>query len=842
MGKSSSSGDDGKARELQPGSPPRELEAEETNAVLGDGLPEFRSTEELEPLDEIIGQDRAMAALEIGLGIPHEGYNIYVAGLTGTGKTETIRRSLQKRLEKTTAPHDWVYVNNFDDPDEPWAIQLQAGKGRQLKKDMERLVDRLREALPKAFREQDFSAEKEQLGEKYQARVKVQTDKLNELAKQKNFRISSSPDGGVAFIPLVGGEPLKSREEFEKLSDKEKERIRQGETDLAKEAARIMQQQRDMMQDLSEEIRDVERRFGANVVEPMIESIKASYRESDRVIKYLDGVGRHMLDNLSDFREPSGGRPGAALMESLAAGLEQAPRFLEYQVNVVVDHSQSERAPVIIEETPTYRNLFGSIDRTVDQRGRLVTNFTQIKAGSLLRASGGYLVFNIEDALTEPYVYKSLKRALKSSYIQLEAYNPWVPFTTGGMRPEPIKFNTKVVVLGSPMLYYMLRFYDEEFASIFKIRSDFGTEMPREDTQQAQYARFVAKLARDEDLRHFTKDAVAEVIRFACRRVGDKNKLLTRFSEVADLLREADYFARAAASDLVESAHVRKALESRIYRSDRIAEKIRELISEGVLLVDTEGSKIGQINGLAVYDVGDVMFGRPSRVTASVGLGSEGVINIEREAKLSGSTHDKGVLILAGYLRNKYGGNKPLALSASLCFEQSYGGVDGDSASSTELFALLSNLARVPLRQDIAVTGSVNQWGEIQAIGGVNEKIEGFFDVCRVAGLTGKQGVCIPASNVRSIVLRDDVRKAIEGGRFHIYPIETIEEGLELMTGVKAGSPEEEGTLHHLVDSRLRSMAEELRSFGAPKETRVVVPAGGGAKHPEPPKTPDDQP
>ncbi len=839
---SSSSSDDKQEPGLKVSSPPRELAAEEAGAALDDGLPPFTNTGELEPLDEIIGQDRAMAALEIGLGIPHEGYNIYVAGLTGTGKTDTIRRSLQKRLDKTTAPCDWVYVNNFDDPDEPWAIGLPAGKGRQLRKDMERLVERLREALPKAFREQDFSSEKEQLGERYQERVKEQTDRLNDLAKERGFRISTSPDGAVGFIPLVGDEPLQNREAFEKLSDEEKQRIREGETELAKEATRIMQQQRDMMQDLSEEIRDIERRFGANVTEPLIESIKARYGESKRVLEYLDKVGRHMLENLSDFREPAVGRSGVGFMEGLAAGLEPGPRFLEYQVNVVVDHSQSERAPVIIEETPTYRNLFGSIERTADQRGRLVTNLTQIRAGSLLRASGGYLVFNIEDALTEPFVYKSLKRAMKSGYIQIETYNPWIPFTTGGMRPEPIKFNTKVVALGSPMLYYMLRFYDDEFASIFKIRSDFGTEMPRESTQQTQYARFVAKLARDENLHHFTRDAVAEVIRFSCRRVADKNKLLTRFSEVADVLRESDYFAGLAASDLVEAEHVRQALENRVYRSNRIADKITELISEGVLLVDTEGSKVGQVNGLAVYDVGDVMFGRPSRVTASVGLGSEGVINIEREARLSGSTHDKGVLILAGYLRNKYGQDKPLALSASLCFEQSYGGVDGDSASSTELFALLSNLAQVPLRQDIAVTGSVNQWGQIQAIGGVNEKVEGFFDVCRVTGLTGKQGVCIPASNIRGLVLRDDVRKAIDEGRFHIYAIENVDQGLELLTGIKAGAPEEEGTLHGLVDKRLRSMAGELRAFGGTRETRVVTHTGGDEKPPAPPGTPDDQP
>jgi predicted ATP-dependent protease len=820
---------------------PAELSAADADIAVGEGLPEFKDTGQLEPLDEVIGQDRAMTALEVGLGIPHEGYNIYVAGLTGTGKTETIRRSLLKRLDKTPVPNDWVYVNNFDNPDEPWAIDLPPGMGKRLKRDMERLVERLRESLPKAFREQDFSSEKEQLGEKYQKQVKEQTDRLNEIAKQKGFKVAASPDGSVGFVPLIDGEPIKNREQYDSLSDKEKERIRNGEGDLAKEAARIMQQQRDMMHDLSEEVRDVERRFGALVIKPLIDALKQVYGDNDRLATYLEKVGEHMLENLSDFRE-SGGPPGGGLMESLAASMEPSRKFLEYQVNVVVDHSRTDKAPVIIEDTPTYRNLFGSIDRSADQRGRLVTDFTQIKAGSLICASGGYLVFNIEDALTEPFVYKSLKRALKSGYIQLETYNPWIPFTTGGMRPEPIKFDTKVVVLGSPMLYYMLRFYDDEFASIFKVRSDFGVEMPRGAKEEEQYARFVARLAREEHLRQFTRDAVAEVIRFACRWVGNKTKLLTRFSEVADVLREADYFAGVSGSDLVGAEEVGQALENRVYRSERIAEKIRELIADGTLLVDTDGSKIGQVNGLAVYDIGDLMFGRPSRVTTSVGLGSDGVVNIEREARMSGSTHDKGMLILAGYLRNKYGGDKPLALSASICFEQTYGGVDGDSASSTELFALLSNLAGVPIRQDIAVTGSVNQWGEIQAIGAINEKVEGFYDVCRLVGLTGRQGVCMPASNVRGLVLKRDVRAAIQEGKFHIYSISSVDDGLEILTGFAAGSPQEEGTLHWLVDRRLRSMAEDLRSFGIHRETRVVADKEHAEPEPGPPKTPDDQP
>jgi len=828
--------------QLAPAPPPRSLPAEQADAPVDPSVLNFQTTRDLEPLDEIIGQKRAMEALDIGLGITQDGYNIFVAGLTGTGKMGTIRRSLQQRLVRGKMPNDWVYVHNFDQPDEPWAIELPPGKGRQLRKDMQRLVQRLREGLPKAFREETFGQEKERLGEKYHARFQRQMERLEALAKERGFQLTPGPEGNIFFVPLIDGKPPESEQQLEQLPEEEKQRIRDGQKELAREAARLMQNQRDMMQQLSEEVREVERRFGAYVVRPMIEAIKKQYAENPRVLKYLDKVAEHILDNLSDFREGGKRQLQPGPLPGMMIARDAQPRFLQYQVNVVVDHSQSQTAPIIVEDTPTYRNLFGTVERSMDLAGRLATNFTQIKAGSLLRANGGYLVFNIEDALTEPFVYKNLKRVLKSGRIQFEMYDPWLPFTTGGIRPEPIPINTKVVVLGSPWLYYLLRFYDEEFASIFKIRADFGTEMPRGREEQFQYARFVARLTRDENLRPFSRDAVAEIIRLGARGAAQKNKLLTRFSEIADVIREADYFARRNNGQVVEAQHVRQALENRIFRCDRIAEKIRELIAEGTILVDTEGSKVGQINGLAVLDIGDYVFGRPSRVTASVGLGSEGVINIEREAKLSGSTHDKGVLILAGYLRNKYGADKPLALSASICFEQSYGGIDGDSASSTELYALLSALADVPLRQDIAVTGSVNQWGRIQAIGGVNEKIEGFYDLCRVVGLTGRQGVCIPAGNVRNLILREDVRQAVAEGKFHIYPIETVDEGLELLTGFKAGSPEEQGTLHWLVDHRLRDMARQLRSFGAPREALTVVPTKAEPPPSVPPKLPDDQP
>ncbi len=827
--------------QLQTATPARELPAAEAELAIDLNTLDFTTTADLEPLDEIVGQSRAMSALEIGLGIKERGYNIFVAGLAGRGKMQTIKRSLQKRLDGSVTPNDWVYVHNFTDSDQPWAISLAPGKGRQFEKDMDRLVQHLKEALPKAFRQQDFREEKEQLSRKYEERIEEHTNRLAKMAKERGFEIGFTPGGRVSFLPYIEGKPAETREQLETLTETERNRLAEGEKELAREVGRLMQEQYQMMQNLSEEVRNVERQFADYVIIPMIEAIKQSYQEYDRVQQYLDRVHNHILENLVDFQE--GGAPQAVppQLQAMLGRDSERPLF-EYKVNVIVDNSQTKAVPVIVEEVPTYRNLFGSVDRNVDRWGRLVTDFTQIKAGSLLQANGGYLVFNMEDALTEPFVYKSLKRALKSGCIELESYNAWLPFSTGGLRPEPIPINTKVVVVGNPLLYYLLQFYDDEFPFLFKIKADFGTEMPRGDREEMQYARFVAAVSKKENLRPFTREAVGEIIRFGSKQVADKTKLLTHLSEVADLVRESDYFARIRDSRNVEASHVEEALDNRIFRSDRIAEKIREMIEDGTLLVDVQGSRIGQINGLAVVDLGDYAFGRPTRVTTSLGLGAEGLINIEREAKLSGRTHDKAVLIIGGFLRNKYGQERPLTLSASIAFEQTYSGIEGDSASAAEIYALVSNLAHVPLRQDIAVTGSVNQWGDIQAIGGVNEKIEGFFDVCRVIGLTGQQGVCIPQSNVKNLILRKDVRQAIADGEFHVYPIRTVDEGLELLTGFKAGSPEEEGTLHWQVEQRLGQMTETLRGLAATREIRMIPTAPEQPEPPAPPRLPDDQP
>jgi ATP-dependent Lon protease len=706
---------------------------------------------------------------------------------------------------------------------------------------MQILVDHLKEHLPKTFHQEQFNRARERLNEKYASRMKKQVERLAETARGLGFEFRYNQEGHFLFVPLIDGKPPESEEQLQQLSDEQKARIEANEKELATHASRTMEAQRDLHEQLREEIRATQKRFGAAVVRPLIETIREPYADHPRVQKYLERVGEHVLDHLTDFRDPSQ-KPGVeGPLGAVIPAQDSRPEFLEYQVNVIVDNRHASGAPVIVEDAPTYRNLFGNIERTVERGGRWASDFMHIKAGSILRASGGYLIFNLEDALTEPLVYKNLKRVLKTGQIQLEAYDPWPLFGTGGLRPEPIPIHTKVVVVGPPSIYYILRFYDDEFAAIFKVKADFGTEMPRGPKEQEDYARFVAMLADEEKLRPFSRDAVTEIIRFGARCTEHQKRLYTRFSEIADLLRESDFFAARANSPTVQQGHVRQAIDSRVYRGGRFAEKIRELIREGTFLIDTRNRRTGQVNGLAVIDLGDYAFGRPARVTVSLGVGNEGVINIERESRLSGSTHDKGILILSGYLRSRYGWNKPLALSASICFEQSYSGIDGDSASSTELYALLSAVARVPLRQDIAVTGSINQWGEVQAIGGINEKVEGFFDVCRETGLSGTQGVCLPASNVSNLVLRDDVLQAISQGQFHLYPVQTVDEGIELLTGIRAGSPAEAGTFHGLVDRNLQAMAESLRNFSQARTTAVITDrADRPADHP--PKLPGENP
>jgi predicted ATP-dependent protease len=797
------------------------LTAEDVDVHIDPAALSFASTAELEPLQEIVGQPRALRAIELGLGVRGGKYNIYVAGMSGTGKMETIRRALSERVRREPPPPDWIYVNNFDEPESPRAISLPSGRGVQVKRDVDALVQHLVENLPKAFRDEDFSKEKKRLGEIYEAQSRKIQQELEEMGRERDLALQQLPDGRLLFIPTKEGQPM-TPEEVQQLSEEEIERIDKQQEELAAEAPRLLERQRDISQKMAADVREVERNFAEQFIKPLIERIRQKY-ESEELGRWLASMEQHLVQHLDRFKhKPREAPPALAALMGAGGAPDREEQFLEYQVNVVVDNSRGEGAPVIVEDAPNYKNLFGAIERLVDRFGKLVTNFTRIKAGSFLRASGGYLVFNLEDALTEPLVYKELKRAIKSGRMQIETYDPFALFSTTAMRPEPIPVRTKLVVIGNPLLYHLLYLYDDDFREIFKVKADFDTEMDRSADAQLSYARFVRKLSEKEGLLPFEPSGVVELIRFGARYSGDKEKLATEFSDLADVIREADYWTRQDGASAVTGAHVRTVLDERVIRSNLIAEKIRALIDDGTILIDLANRAVGQVNGLAVANLGDYAFGRPARVSASTGVGAAGIINIERESKLSGRTHDKGVLILEGYLRNRYAASAPIALSASLAFEQSYGPIDGDSASSAELYCLLSAVSGVPLRQDIAVTGSVNQHGQVQAIGGVNEKIEGFYDVCKLKGLTGEQGVCIPASNVKNLVLRHDVVQAIGEGTFHVWAVETIDQGIELLTGKPAGSVDQEGTLHYEVSRRLGEMAaalKEQRSVAAERET-----------------------
>ena len=788
----------------------RELSAEDLRFST-DIAGSFISTRELSGAQEFLGQERALAALELALGVSGSGYNIFVSGLTGADKLETLRRWISERVASSTTPGDWVYVHNFKQPDAPRAIYLKPGEGQRLKEMMQDLVKTLREELPKAFRQEAFDKEKSSLTDKYNNRAQELNAQFATLAKERGFQVQVSSRGHIYFVPVVDGKPLQRPQDFGALSDEDRLDIEKRQQELSTEMERVSRKQQELMREMEADIRAIERRFCERLVKPLLQRMEHELA-NEEVHIYLEEVRSHVLNNLDDFKEVP---PVSFAMPFMPAPRERDP-YLEYDINIVVDNAQTNGAPILVESAPTYLNLFGTIERVVDRFGRVVTNFTRIKSGSFLRAHGGYLIFSLDDAITEPAVWKVLKRTLRSGRIEMETYEPFALFSASGLKPEPVKVNTKVIVVGSAFLYHLLYAWDEDFHEMFKIRADFNPVMRRDQEHQLAYGQWVGNLCNEEGLPHFDPSGIERLIEFGARQAGDREKVLASYASIADLVREAAFWARKEDRQLVSARHVGKALDNRVFRSNRIEEDIRELIANGTILVDVTGKKVGQVNGLSVMDIGGYAFGRPSRVTASVGMGQAGIINIERESRLSGSIHDKGMLILAGYLRNRFGRSHPLAISASLCFEQSYSGVEGDSASSTELYALLSRLTDIPLRQDIAVTGSVNQWGEVQAIGGVNEKIEGFYDVCRVIGLTGAQGVIIPEANVRHLILRHDVIDAVAEARFHIYPVRTIDAGLEILTGIPTdGSPETE-SINEAAARRLKELAVGLKEFAAP--------------------------
>ncbi len=787
-------------------------------------------------LIELFGQGRALDAIRLAMGIDAPGYNVFVSGLRTRQERESVLRLLGEKAATMPTPGDWVYVNNFRNPESPVAIYLLPGQGVELRERMAELLSFVLEQLPKAFRREDFDQERAALRDKYNKRAQELFGNLETRARERGFAIQSTPSGQVIFIPLIEGKMPESPEALNKAmagrTDAEREALAKVQVELQDELATLTLRQQEMMRELIEDIRAIERAFAARLINPSIEDLKHRIK-NPAVDSWLEQVGEHMLGNLDRFREQP-----AEQGPPRPPSIEDGPRWFEYQVNVLVDNSATRGAPVVLEDAPTYRNLFGTIERWIDPLGRSGTNFTRIIGGSFLKSHGGFLVFDMEDAAIEPGVWKTLKRTLKSGRMTLETFEPLPFFSMSGLKPEPIEIHNKVVVLGGAYLYNLLYFYDTDFSELFKVKAEVRPAVAADGAAAAHYAARVGALSRRENLPPFDASALERIVEFGMRMAGDRTRVLAMLEPIDDLARESAYFARGEDAARVSGAHVERALVERMLRLNFIEEEIRRLIANGTLIVEIKGTSVGQINGLAVLDVGGYSFGRPSRVTATVALGQSGVINIEREARMSGSTHDKGIMILSGFLRARFGQTHPLAMTASLCFEQSYSGIDGDSASSTELYALLSALSGVPLRQDLAVTGSVDQHGTVQAIGGVNQKVEGFYRVCKTIGLTGAQGVLVPRTNVSNLTLDPETTGAIERGQFHIYPIDTIDHGIEALTGVRAGTIEEPGSINYLVDQRLKKMADILRDRPM-GETRVVQEAGQSPPIPKPPTPPE---
>ena len=802
--------------------PDQEVPLEKLRWRLDPATLPFETTEDLKPLKEIIGQKRGVEAFRFGMGINKPGYNVFVTGAPGSGRMSTVRKLLEELSQKKgEVPDDLCYVNNFKNSEAPILLRLQAGMGGKFKKDVHDLVESLKKQVPQFFESQDYLNRKKEILEEYETKGKSFFKELDQKVREEGFALVDIQVGQIKrpeVMPLVDGNPMHI-DQVEELVDKgrfpkeEFEQLREKQGKLREQIDQIFLELRDLQKEVQETVEKMDRLMFMKMATDLAEPVRGKYK-GERIDNYFRDMLEDMADNLQIFA-----RQGQQAVPGLPFLLPQGDPFESYQVNLLVDNADQKGPPVVTETYPTYRNLFGSIERVVDRSGVWRTDFTKIKTGSLVKANGGYLVINLLDAIVEPGVWPALKRALKTKKMEIQTYDPFYLFTTTQMKPEPIDMDVKVVLISDSYVYHLLNFYDEDVPKIFKVRADFDTSMDKNEASIGQFAEFI-KMKKDEDhLRPFDRTAVSALVEQAVRMAGRQEKISTSFPNITDLIREADYWAEQDGQSAVQEKHVDKAIDARIYRSNMVEEHIQEMIDRGTLMIDVDGAVVGQVNGLAVYSMGDYMFGKPSRITVSTSMGRAGIINIEREADMSGSTHNKGVLILGGYLRKKYAQDKPLSMSASIAFEQSYSGVDGDSASSTEIYALLSSLSGVPLRQDIAVTGSVNQKGEVQAIGGVNHKIEGFYDCCRKEGLTGRQGVMIPESNVKDLMLRKDVVEAVKKKKFHVYAVKTIDEGIEILTGKRAGEMKPDGTypkgtINALVNEKLKELAEGLKKFG----------------------------
>ena len=789
---------------------------------------DFETTDELQELTQVVGQPRAVEAVKFGIEVKHNGYNIFALGPTGMGKRELVRQFFNQRAKQDQVPPSWCYVNNFDKPHKPQAISLPPGKGVMFRKDMEDLVEELRNALPAAVESEEYQTRRQSLQEEFQEQQAEAFEELQRQAEEQDVAIIRAP-AGLAVVPTKDGEPLSS-EDIQELSEEEQERLKAQVEEIQEDLEKILRQVPGWQREMRERMRELDREVAQFAVGGLIDELGEKYAEFDAVTAYLDDVQQDVVENVQDFLPNKEEKP--SLLDMLGQGAGGRSRgepasLRRYKVNVLIDHSASKGAPVIYEDHPTYQNLIGRVEHRA-QMGALLTDFNLIKAGALHRANGGFLILEARKVLSQPYAWEGLKRVLRSEQVRIESIGQMLSLVSAvSLEPEPIPLDVKVALVGEPLIYYLLSQLDPEFNELFKVAADFAQRMERDDKSLQVYARLIGTLAHKEDLKPLDRSGVARVIEHSARIVGDAERLTTRVRALSDLLQEANYWAQQRDHPAITRDDVQRAIDAQIYRMDRIRERVQESILRETILIDTQGETVGQVNGLSVLQLGNFAFGRPTRITARTRLGKGEVIDIEREVELGGPIHSKGVLILSGFLGARYTKEAPLSLSASLVFEQSYGGIEGDSASSAELYALLSSISEIPLNQSLAVTGSVNQRGQVQAIGGVNEKIEGFFDICQARGLNGEQGVLIPASNIKHLMLRHDVVKAVEAGKFHVYPVETVDQGLKILTGLPAGTQDAtgeypEGSVNHAVQLRLTELAQKRAQFARSGEERAT--------------------
>jgi predicted ATP-dependent protease len=790
----------------------RRLKAEELRSICDPASLPFRSTEELPPLDGLIGQERAASATTFGVGMPHGGYNLFVLGPARTGKTSVMKRVLARTAEGAPTPPDYCYVLDFAHPHRPAALELPAGRGRELREAMARVTEECRERLPRAFESEEFERQKARILEDVAHRQQAEMEGFEAAARAEGFAALRGP-GGLALAPAPRGEPL-TTEQYEALPEADKQQIQARGENLQEQMEALLRRLRQLEREGRLAHEKLVHDAAAAAVRQLIQELREQFAGLGGVTRYLDEVETDLVAHAEEFRRLGEGKSPLPFLPAPDVFLER------YRVNVLVDRSGMRGAPVVLEPNPTYGNLVGRTEHRM-QFGALVTDFTLIRAGALHRANGGYLILEAADVLRSPFAWDGLKKALKSRSIRMEdPLEEWRLATAAGLQPEPIPLSTKVALIGSPLLYYLLCAFDEDFRELFKVKVDFDDSLPRTPQYELLYARFVGSACREEGLRQFAPDAVARLIEHCARLVADQRRLTSRLGDVLDLIREASFWAEQRSHPLVTAADVGHAIDQKIYRENLLEERTARFIAEGALLIATDGQAAGQVNGIAVLALGDHAFGLPSRITARTFVGEPGVVDIEREAKLGGPIHSKGVMILSGFVAGRYAREQPLAFSASLAFEQHYEEIEGDSASSAELYALLSSLGGIPLDQGLAVTGSVNQLGQIQAVGGINEKIEGFFDVCRARGLTGRQGVLIPEANARHLMLREDVVQAVRDERFHIHAISTVDEGLALLSGREAGERGPDGrftpgSFNAAVDEALAANVERLKELRA---------------------------